>query len=512
LNVSLALMEIKLPEPHDTRLLKVVTDKWPGLKSILGAFVLDRLYRLRAQGRLDADSLQKRTPLEINMALAAAAKDAPRHADLVEKISSIKKFQTPLSMYVHAEAIADTDPPAAIKNYIKAAMALQRGDDGDTALTPADLASRAARLAYSLYYKDKNYLDTARLTLEYYSQTAGDDIDAQLQYLYAEILTRSERTPAAHQLLQKIAAAGGKFSQQAAVDLIAHRIKESAFDPIARVRIAKQLEHMIEGPDKLDSTTARLKAVELYCNLQLEHRDPRSAQKVLDTLDRLDIAETGDFTLLAATALYKLDRHAEAIQLLADNTDHMTCAAAGGIYTMLAELLQQLDLHASQPAPAALTDPFTKLTAFCTNCADPQSKGHMQLLLIEFILLTPAPDKNTLAAVENTLTRLADQGLTDTTDYTRSKARLLMAQSQYAQAFELWSQLRAAEETAPPTTTKSIAWWRAKYYELFSFQKASQKNTQKVTHAVEILEATHQSIPNPWRQRIQILKTTDSPR
>ena len=512
LNVSLALLEIKLRMPGDTKLLKAVTDEWPGLKSVLGEFVLDQLSQLSIAGRLNAESLEEISPLEITMALSAIASgDAARYGTLVEKISSIKKFQTPLAMYVHAEAITATDPSAAIKYYIKAAMAIDRGGDDDLALSPADIASRAARVAYSLYYKDANYLDTARLTLEYYSRAAGDDIDEQLEYLYAEVLSRSDKTNTARQLLEKISSSQGRFSQEAKVDLMAHRIRESAGDPFAKVQIAKQLERMIDATaTQAPDSRAHVKAVELFCRLLLEDGDPASAERVLDMLDKLGIAEAGDFTLVGATALYKLNRHAEAIQLLAGNVDEMTCAAAGGVYAMLAEVLQQLDLYESPAGATALPVQFTKLTEFCTNCVDRQLRGHVELVWVEFTLLTAGGDKDALAAAETVLGRLKDQGFAGHTDWARCKARLLMEQSRYAEAFELWAQVRATEKFDPDTDIKSISWWRAKYYELFCFLNASDANAEKVTHAIEILHATHDRIPAPWAAKFQALKNTES--
>ncbi|MBE0537704.1 MAG: hypothetical protein IH624_18725 [Phycisphaerae bacterium] len=506
LNLQTAFLELRLNRPERGTLLKKTAARWPQAQDVMGRAILGWLDSQHAAGKLDADTIERRTPIEIALALKAARRTGPAaHRRILEKICASERFATPLALFLYAEACRETEPATAIRAYLRAAMTHQQSPDADLEAGAPEMARRAAQLAYKLYYDDTRYLDSARLAMAYYHGIAGPDVDQQLEYLYSQVLNESHLADQWRPLCQAIASKGGPFSHDAQLDLIAAQLKQAA-DAAAVAQAAEALEQLIASLDETDDHRRRVKrqATALYCKMLLERSADGDAQKVLDLLGPLPANPEWTLHVLKATALDKTQRADEAVAVLADAFDTLTCDAAPAVYAILTNIVERIEQYQSTPADdARLADKCRRLAALCLDCADAPGRPQVELLYAEITLLAQAPHEPAPAKIEQILNDPAHEH--HHADWLRCRARLLTAQGRHDEAFAAWAALRESlAKTTDPA--RPWQWWQAKYYELLSFRQSSPDNHAKVAHAVAVLQGAFSDIPPIWAQKLTALQ------
>ena len=510
LSVQTAFLELRLNRPERGGLLAKTGAKWPQARDVMGRAILTWLDCQHAAGKLDADTIDRRTPIEISLALKAAHhSDAAQFRQVLEKICAAEQFATPLALFVYAEACQEAEPATAIRCYVRAATAQEESPDSDLEPGAAEIARRAAQLAYKLFYEDNRYLDTARLAMGYYCRMAGADVDEQLEYLYSKVLREAPPADQWRPLCEAIAAKGGLFSADAQLDLIAAQLEEpqdNANVPTA----AERIEALIASLDDTDAHRQGVKrqATALYCKLLLERNGGGDVQKALEMLERPSTGQEWTLHVLKATALDKAARTEEAVAVLAGARDTLTCEAAAAVYSVLVHAVDEIELYQSRQNDfGAFADRCRWLAAFCVDCADAQGRPHVELMAAEIVLCAGGPESR-LTEIDQVLNGLPGE-LKASIGWLRCRARLLMLRGKYEEAFTVWAELRSRlDETTAADQGRTWAWWRAKYYELSCFLQAGEDRGTKVAHAVEVLEGTFGDIPPIWAEKLAALKTT----
>lgn len=491
LNLGVTVFELMHDKADRSVRVEKMVVKWPGVKGTLGEVILEQLSDHYRQGRLDWRLLETYSVVEVSVVLNAAQKaGAQRYKGIIEKICAIERFRTPLALYVLAEANLEIEPATAIRYYLKAAMEKGEGKGDDLKPTAMEISEFAARLAYKLYHQDSNYLDTARLAMGFYCTAAGEDPDEEIVYIYAGLLGDSGRREQSTELLEKISAGGGRFWQEARLDLIALKIEESSEDTRIEGDIPSELhEMMVAGK----TSVVRTDALKLYCRVLLGGEDS-AAVKVLGLLEGVSDEGDGDVSLLRGIALYKLGRYVEAVEVMSGGVEGMGCQAAGQVYLLLGKILEQMDYYQLRlDGFSAFSAKCAKLGRFCVDCAEDEWKGQVELLWAEIVLFS-----GDYGGVDKILEKLKEKGLGESIEWVRCRARFSMKQGNWPQAFEDWVVVRTSLEG---NVQKSDKWWRAKYYELYCFVKMSDDNKSRAVHAIEILQVGG-GIPEFWGEKL----------
>lgn len=83
-----------------------------------------------------------------------------------------------------------------------------------------------------------------------------------------------------------------------------------------------------------------------------------------------------------------------------------------------------------------------------------------------------------------------------------------MQQGQWTEAVGYWQGIRhACEPTDKIKRTRSWHWWQAKYYELFCYSRLPQVTKEDLTHAVQVLGALYDDIPDCWNRKLAALSS-----
>jgi hypothetical protein len=186
LNLELAFLALRLGQ---TDLLKEVIEKWPEAEDFVGSVILSELVeRLdgRTVGRSDVAKTADSSVFEAELAAKAAwQKEVEKYRELLAKLCTTEKFQTPLLLYVTAGAHIESSPAAAVEYYLRAATAQQKQKSDELGIEAVQIAKQAADFGYRLYYEDASYRNIARQAVGDYIEIAGREADERAQYLYA---------------------------------------------------------------------------------------------------------------------------------------------------------------------------------------------------------------------------------------------------------------------------------------------------------------------------------------
>ena len=119
LNVRLAM---SLLRSRDNSILEKTLDKWPATEPFIGNIVLAGLSKEYADNTLTKETLCKKTPLEITLAVTATKDKHYRdYEKVLMMILTCKKFQTPTIIFFIAQAQQQFAPEDAVENYLLAA-------------------------------------------------------------------------------------------------------------------------------------------------------------------------------------------------------------------------------------------------------------------------------------------------------------------------------------------------------------------------------------------------------
>ena len=163
LNARFALVCLKAE--NDT-ILREVVNKWPQTKSMFADIILADIKNK------PLDTLKHQTPFAIELAVSAIDKENSQdNIELLKQIEITDKLRTPQILSGIANIQKQSNPQAAIKNFMDAA---EKSQDKNTA---SDLALKAALLACNLYKKDMSQQDMVEETLFKYIDYSGSNIN-----------------------------------------------------------------------------------------------------------------------------------------------------------------------------------------------------------------------------------------------------------------------------------------------------------------------------------------------
>ncbi|UCC21681.1 MAG: hypothetical protein JSW23_07670 [Planctomycetota bacterium] len=228
---KLVLSLASLRRRYDPNGLEKTVSLWPQTEDFLGSLALaDLSYSLKTE-QLTEQNLQKVSIFEAELAAGAAWKDkAQDHKKLLYQLSSTKKFQTPLILYVTALAFADTSPTKAVNLLVQASRLSQSKESSKLNIELFEIAEQAAQLAYNLLAEDSTQCEPVLKAFENYVKIGGERIDKELEYIYSTILNDCGFSKEGEELLRKIAnRPAGRWRNRARFELTVNAIRQKQY-------------------------------------------------------------------------------------------------------------------------------------------------------------------------------------------------------------------------------------------------------------------------------------------
>ena len=292
LTLSLAFLQRRL---GTTTILEKTVQRWPRAKTFVGELILS--------------DLTEKTPPQVSrlnvfeadcVATAASLqKSAEKYRDVLDAISQVPRLQTPCLLHATAVAQTQKSPARAIELFVKASLLPREPNDGGQ--LPVSMAKQGAAVALNYFKGDPNRsmgvspmsskCELVKRAVENYFSLAGDDVDAQIEYLYCDVLSDCGDKTAATTLLRKIAAGNNsEFSRHAKADLSALAIRKS--------QTLLQQEHVSEAAKTLiaaevnacDCSAYAITLLTRYTDRIDEYADSNSTINAFSELGRRTLA------------------------------------------------------------------------------------------------------------------------------------------------------------------------------------------------------------------------------
>ena len=211
LMMSLGFLQRRL---GSTAILEKTVRRWPQAREFVGNFILAEAAEI--------SPLSQRSNLNTftaECAVAAALQNNPeKYIDVLSAIAHIPGSQTVCVLHAAAIANSQKSPARAIELFIKASLLPREPNDGGE--SSINMAKQGAALAMNYFDGDPNRCEIVKRAVENYFSLAGAAADAQIEYLYCDVLSDCGDKAAAEKLLQKIAAGAiSEFARRAKNDL-----------------------------------------------------------------------------------------------------------------------------------------------------------------------------------------------------------------------------------------------------------------------------------------------------
>jgi len=478
----------------------------PKIENLLARLILADLSNVLERG--EGAGPTKLTAVEAELAAkAVSATDAEKYRAVLEHIAAAEQLQRPAVLCAVAPAFSRIEPERAVALLIKASGLQQRHKSARLDIDPGQIAEQAVRLAYRLYEKDPGKCRLAVDAFDNYAEIADEKIAPRLEYLYAVVLNGCGQKQRAEKLLEKIAQSPtGPERNRARLALIKKKLNRKG-GAAERNDALEQLRELILDCNCPAGDTGcialRDEAAYLYCRALLGFGDAQSAEKVLDLLDNPKLSDFAMSNILKSQALERLGRLEQAVELM---VDVVSSGPNGSLAPQIVELGLNV-LESCEPGETSVGQDDTMLHN-CIRLAEYADRfGHSRrssLILAEFNLLLPKPQKSKLDEIERTLSACESRG---DINWLRCRARLLGVRGEFKRSAELWAQIsRIRRADKPSPDERSWRWWRAKYYELYCVAQLPDAKKQSIIHTIEVLENTFEGIPPPWAEKLRLLK------
>ncbi|HUT29161.1 MAG TPA: hypothetical protein VMX13_05150 [Sedimentisphaerales bacterium] len=513
-DMELVLSLTFLQRRYKPEALEKTVAEYPTIEDFLGACILSELADTMAK---EPSSPQQISTLEAELAAQAALKrNTQQYTRLLNQLANVHKHQTSLVLYVTAAAAVDSSPARAVELLVKAGRLQYANKSKRLNIEAAEIARQAAQLAYNFFAQDRQHCPLALDALASYASIAGENIDEELEYLYAVVLNSCGRTQQSKELLTRISERpAGRWRNRARLDLITTAVREQPQQKNEQSgKMLEQLSTLIAdcNTQNESDSNVRNEALKIYCELLLGSQDDASAQKVLNCITAADTSRDPNLNVLKAKALMRMGRLNESAEYLvkvcrADDRRHVSEAGE-----LLSEIIEQIDLlQEQQKHSQQFMKNCTTIARYCEEVAlstyglMPLSQA--RLYLAEISVFAADKDQQRLSESGKLLDVLASHGLADNVDLLRCRARLLTKQGKFGNAAELWAKIAEIRKDEPaPPHQRSWKWWRAKYYELYCLSKQPQTNKQSLLHTVEVLENSFAGAPPLWAEKLESLK------
>ncbi|MCF7956566.1 MAG: hypothetical protein K9M75_12250 [Phycisphaerae bacterium] len=505
---KLALEELK--EGGDTIIRSLAASHRPAAY-IAGRVILNDIAAKASTTQLLTMTLKTKTPAEAFLAAAAGITEQnAKYAAVFDQMCKIEKFQNHAAYLAAAVSCRLTQPAQAVNYYMTSAQKAKDAGDPLIDMKPAEIARQGARLAYDIYYKDSSYLTTAKQAIELYFAIAGNKTDEELTYRYASMIIESEEIEKAILLLNIIAAGNGKYSNDATLDLIFYKVKNSQPQSPQRKELIVELEKFIAklSPSKHIRPGIADQTLMLYCKLLIEEGGKNNAETALDILEKKTDPQSTEIIILKAAALAETGSLIQAAQTLAPIANLDSSKGASLAAAIVTGILENIDEYEDK------VDDFNAFTNKCRNLArfaaasitDDNQAENFQKKYIEISIIAAQKGSETINAVQSLLNETQNRK-PDDIDYLRCRARLYMKQDRYAEAFSIWSSIAQERKPRSASEDKSPKWWTAKYYALKCYAKISDPKNNDLNRAIDILISTNKNIPQFWKKKLTNLKS-----
>ncbi|MCJ7691890.1 MAG: hypothetical protein MUO22_00545, partial [Sedimentisphaerales bacterium] len=219
---ELILSLMFLQRRHDPDGLEETLKIWPQAQSILGSLALADLFDQIARRQ----DLEEISSLEAELAAYAAWQEKPyEYRELLGRLVESEKTRTPLTVYIAAVSLAESEPARSAGLLIEAAYLQQKQPNELLELFPAQIAAQASYLAYNLFTYEPNQCQIVLEVFDSYAALAKGKMLEELEYLYATVLKDCVRVDKSTELLQKIAEKSSRhWSEAAKLELIAQTV------------------------------------------------------------------------------------------------------------------------------------------------------------------------------------------------------------------------------------------------------------------------------------------------
>ena len=490
-----------------TNILKAVDKRWPIAEVLAGEVVLQAI-----QGD-NGKQLDKKSKVEISLAATAmmrlqvTGQDAEGCRALLKRLCSIDKFRCAGLLQAAGESHVEAEPLKAVEYYIAAAKEQRLSGGSIGRVTANDLALSAAETAYRLYCENGDFSKAATEVLRFYCDFAKDEANEQIRYVYAGLLEENGQSEQAEKLLTQIAENGGKWAKNAKLDLLISRVVKKEVDEKKTAKLLIELEGLISDSDRdnINERQVRSRAIEVYCGLLLERNSRDSAQRAFNVLSGANKERTARHILLKGESLRQLERLDEAVDVVIEASKTGIAGWAGLGVEVLSELLDDsLETYLStMDDPGSFVSKCNILSEKCLVNAEDGWRWQGQLVRAEFALIAWdrgvwQTGKSAASEAKKLLGMVKEAGHDGDIGWVRCSGRLAMAEGKWDEAVRIWGQICQARRGAGQGSERIWQWWRAKYYELECFSKLAGVEHNEVVHAVEVLENSFGTLPEPW--------------
>jgi len=407
---------------------------------------------------------------------------------LAENIVSLRKNS--LTLYVHSHGVmqANGDVSKCLDLLIQASKSDCPRDWLGDDFSETNLSYIAAQYAFDKLRECKTLGGQALVALEKYRLSAGSEIDEELEYSLSSLLLDSEPLEA-KRILQEIINRGSKFSGSARFDIAVHQLQLSS-DSVS-IEAINQLQALIdEASDKASYSQGLL----LYGEVILDNEMVSEYPLLLAYFDDSRLIYTPEFATLHAQILLRSDRAEEAViryYSYAKNNKEFDSELAGYLAWTV---VRKYEYFAENAKDVNLL--FDCVEDFLRRSLkiSPQNCG-LAHLLAEFELLKYNKLGESISCDNNAV------------DVLRVTARNSQKLGEFEKASQLWLDLSMAlKSKGLPQSKQSWQWWRAKYYQLYSYSLARDIDWAELKHAISVLVATEPAEKNMWYEKTLQLK------
>jgi hypothetical protein len=161
--------------------------------------------------------------LDASLAAEAALLSGPEeHKELLLKLAGENVSASPVVDYAAAVTLIDSPDASeqAIFLLMRASEVLDKQSADVLGLNSEQISALAAKLAYREFVREPNQCETANAAFENYFRNAGKSPDANLAYVYTQVLVLCGHNERAVEVLKEIPASAGQLYSRAQLDLM----------------------------------------------------------------------------------------------------------------------------------------------------------------------------------------------------------------------------------------------------------------------------------------------------
>ncbi|MBW8001039.1 MAG: hypothetical protein FVQ80_03350 [Planctomycetes bacterium] len=503
--LKIAFLQRRMGQTQD---LEKTVIAWPKIQQPLGTLILEDLNNANRANELDK-TLEKLSVVEAELAAQTVWRErTEKHVPLMKALIRNKKFRTPLTLYVTATRSARDQPIKSMKLLVEASQLQQQKQNNFLTLSASKIAEQTAQYAVPIFDLHKNQCDFAVEIFDNYKKLSDNTMDGKIQYYYVDIFENCGNKDKANEILKNLATTDDSFyGKTAKFDLILNKINT----PKSRKKLTeKEILEYLEKLKVLISTLSnsdqkenklRKQAIIIYCRTLLGSGKEIDTNTVLKFLDTLEPSEGAGYNLFKSKAMMQLGKFRDAANYMQKAVDFNNCQNGRNAIGLVGNVIWEIDLFEND---LTFLQHCKKLAAYGYKCFGTEQNA---LILAEIFILTAEKQQDKLLKAEKLLQKIANIESVNKRVLLRCRARLMAEQDKFEEAAKLWAKISSMLTTASPSeNTRSWAWWRAKYYQLYCWSRSSTAKNADILHNIEVLQNSFASVPQLWAEKLSLLK------